>query len=590
MLVFRIFLLSFSLFGYFFYFNQKKKIDIAIVPILTFSLIGIIMFLAGFLNIMVLASYAIIIVGVTLIITCKPWNSIRKGDNPSRRERILFVVFCGLNILMLFRVYKEVPLHYDNFSHWLTVIREMVNTDRMPNFQSELIVFQGYPTGSAGFIYFVCKVLSLSREDIMLFSQGMLLISALYTLFAFIDRFSFFAVAAILICSVFCLSVNTKITDLLVDTLVSVISIAVVTICVYYRKKPRSAIVLTLPLQVYLIAVKNSGILMVGINFALMLAVLMYTHRKQLNKEMLSTICIYMMCSLFSCVCIYYLWMQHVKYVFPGGENSKHTASVSNYLNVLQEKNLEQIKSILSNFLNRLFSWNTTWLILALLCLVLCIGMLTRRYILKIRNCVEPMIVLSLLFVYLGFMVVLAVMYLVSMPYDEAVVLASYERYEYTILVYIVGIVSLYIIHIICEIQKNTVTMNMVIGLILLVFLSTLSTKTSDLRELFVKEDEYQNSIRCKLEEICVTYQIPKGSSYVLVINPNLYSGGYCYFMGRYVLWSADVEICSEDKLPDDIEDRDFLILLDENDAVIRYLEENGYTRGQRAYKLDKEV
>lgn len=60
--------------------------------------------------------------------------------------------------------------------------------------------------------------------------------------------------------------------------------------------------------------------------------------------------------------------------------------------------------------------------------------------------------------------------------------------------------------------------------------------------------------------------------------------------MGRYVLWSADVEICSEDKLPDDIEDRDFLILLDENDAVIRYLEENGYTRGQRAYKLDKEV
>ena len=148
-------LLWLSVFGYCTY--LRKYMKEAFTPVVTLSSIGVLIFFAGFLNVMPATVYLILLGGWVCFIIDKPWKREFWISNKVSIE--IFLMFSIICVLFLVRIYGLIPLHYDSFSHWLTVIHDMLNADRMPNFTSPLIVMQGYPTGAAGFIYFVCKIL-----------------------------------------------------------------------------------------------------------------------------------------------------------------------------------------------------------------------------------------------------------------------------------------------------------------------------------------------------------------------------------------------------------------------------------------------
>ena len=49
-------------------------------------------------------------------------------------------------------------MHYDNFSHWAVVVKNMLITHRFPDAYSAMIDFKSYPLGSSSFLYYFCSV------------------------------------------------------------------------------------------------------------------------------------------------------------------------------------------------------------------------------------------------------------------------------------------------------------------------------------------------------------------------------------------------------------------------------------------------
>ena len=245
------------------------------------------------------------------------------------------------------------------------------------------------------------------------------------------------------------------------------------------------------------------------------------------------------------------------------------------------------MREILTTFGRRFFSWNGTWLFLIAAAVVLAIGMICRRKAEPKRERMkEPLILAAMLVSYGLFMAVLAAMYLVSMPYAEAVNLSSYQRYENTIVMLLSGILAMYLL---CLLQKpcdGAVRRAAIRGVSIAAAVGLLCPLLPQVEELMVKPNAYTKTKRYQLEQIRDAYGLPEGASYLIVDAEAANDAGYTYFLGRYVFWSPRVGSCTPEELPDATKNRQYLIVLTEDEQVDRYLREHGHTPGERAYTI----
>ena len=587
--ILRAIILWLSIFGY--TSAIKKYTNAAFAPIIVLTSIGTVMFLAGLLNIMVITVLLIVLGGIICLILKKPWRKAFYKDNCD--SLIVFGVFTGICVLLLLRLYNKVPVHYDCFSHWLTVIKEMINSNSMPNFSSDLIMFQGYPTGSAGFVYFFCKFLGNSRDDLIVFIQSILYVAAICPFLAFIkNKKDIFSILIFISGSLFCIvansSQNAVIDDLLVDTLISLLSISVVAIVIYFKDKLLHGVLASLPIQIFLIAVKNSGILMVAINTALIVILTFISDYKATKKLSLINTVKHGFLTAGIPAAVYYLWLQHVEYVFASGTTSKHTASIDNYMQTFSSKNTEQIKEILSVFLKRFLSWNNSWLLLIIVCSIIIIGMLIKRYVIKEKSLAEYFIVLGIIATYLAFMLVLAAMYIFSMPYAESIVLASYSRYENTILVFIVGIVTIYLLSLMPLLPHSSKGVFIKIALTALMCLC-LFNQSQNIQKTFIKKDTYTGSSRYEFEQIKNEYGVPEGKTYFIYGSRFKNDAGYHKYLTKYIFWSNNIKLTTSDNFDENkevIENYDYLIIIDYDEKIGEYLSENNINSKENVYEI----
>ncbi len=581
-------LLWLSLFGYISY--LKKYMNEAFTPVFTLSSIGVLIFIAGLLNVMVLTVYLIVGFGLVCLILEKPWKKSFYQSN--KKAFVVFSFFSIVCALFLVRLYGKIPVHYDCFSHWLTVIREMINTDSMPNFESSLISFQGYPTGSAGFVYFICKILGESRDDLVLFAQSIIYAGCICSFFAFVKKKDIIAFLAVITGSIFCIIANsvtnTTIENPLVDTLISFISVSVVSIVIYYRKDLLTGVLISLPLQLFLVAIKNSGILMVAINTGLIVCLSLindFTERKKLSVK---NIVKYGFLTAGIPAVEYYLWLQHIKYVFSDGATSKHTVSVENYAETLTSKASEQIEEILITFLNRFFSWNDAWLLLIIVSVILLSGMILKKLCLKKNSGSEFLVFAGICCAYFGFMGILAAMYLLSMPYKEAIVLAAYDRYENTILVYIIGAITIYCLTLISLFSKS-LKGQIIKALVLFMLILTLSGQTANIKKLFTKNDIYTNSNRYQYEQLKTKEKIEEGKSYFIYGSRIENDARYNYHLTKYLFWSPDIFTCAPsafEESQEKITQYDYLIIIDYDEQISAFLESKNIEPDKEVYKV----
>lgn len=579
---------------------RKKDIPMPFVPILVMTGAGSLLFLAGILNMLPHTVALLLLGGLLCAFREKIWHSF---GSLSGYDRICFAIFAGISLFFAWRLQGTKPLHYDNFTHWMRIVQDVLSNNRFPNFQSELIEFQSYPAGAAAFAYLFCKVTGLGSDAAVLFSQAVIMAAALCSMLASLPKFRLSGLLVFLLGCIFCIVVNPvadeamlnivpgfvgiSICEMLPDTLLSVLSIASAAIVIYYRKTPVQGAWLSLPVQIYLISVKNSGLFLILFNTALLLYWAYHFQQKTKLARHLSAAKLAVIHSgipLF----IFLLWNRHVDMVFASGTTSKHAVSLYNYRGMLGGKGISGILEILAVFLKRFFSWSDSWFLL-IVCLFLFVGIyfLQRKY--SKQTAKNTLLVFcGVVAVYVIFMIALVMMYLVSMDYGEAIRLACYDRYEKTIIAYLVGIIAIFLLYTLSALEAPKAVPIIAVISSALMLLPLLPR----LPDLFIRQNPYEGSVRQYMEQAKQDYAIADGARCLVCVDSTEERDvGYSGYLGQYVFWSREVRICYTPEcdlqtLASMAANYDYLIIQSQTPVIQQFLSSWGYPMGEQVYLL----
>lgn len=564
---FLVFFLSFG--GYILWLKERFGLKPEFAPVVICSGIGSIIFLAGILNILPLTVILLFLFGLFQL---RRLVKIKKYLS-DRRFIILSVIFGICCVYFAFYMRGIMFTHYDNFSHWAVAAKEILRTDNFPNFESVLINFQAYPLGSAGFIYYVCRIIG-DTEGCMAFAQCLILISCVFVFFAFLNKKNIYLLFLIFVSGLYFFTANIFITDLLVDTMIPLLGLASVAIAYYYRYCMNKAVLFTAPVFIFLVCVKNSSIYfwIVGLLFIFYIS---FKHRniKQILKP-------FLLISVLLPSGIIYLWNRHVNYVFSNAMSSKHAMSLGSYLGIFREKTKDDIFLIIKNFMARTFSFdNEVIQILILSLVILAIGyLLTRKKGKKFFSCVEPQIFLLCIGVYFAYMISLLCMYLFSMHMSEAGSIDSYERYSQTIALFIYGILLLYMLSYFPLLKSKNIIKTISYVLICVIFTGFLWNHRKNVKDLFVRPD-FSDTPRYYAEYLKKEYGIHEGKKYFIYMSLDQNTKGYYEYMFKYMMSSICVTAWSAEDLYNkeiDIYDYDYLIFCTRDDTLETFLRKNG--------------
>lgn len=555
----RTFLFALSIFGYLNFLHHCTRLKVEFLPAVTFSGQICILFLGGLFNLLALTTAALLLAGILFALLS--WK-VRRSYRDFLCPGYLFFVGACLYFLFLFK--GQVFNSYDNFSHWALVVKQMILTDRFPNFQDNIILFQSYPLGSSVFVYYVSKIISTTSEGCQMLAQTMLILSMLLPLFAFAQKQKALNAILGIGASVFVLSYNIWPTELLVDTLLPVTGAAGFLLLEEELSQEKKFTWLSISVAVSVILIKNSGIFF----WALMAVRLFFSwlsNRKTVQKtEQLSWISLILL-PLFALL----LWKKHVEYVFPTGMTALHSMSIKAYAANIQEKSGDVLSQILRAFIGRFLSGHSFLLLLLILVFAAILSYLSKQ---KMRPWWKTALVITLVF--LTYQMGNLAMYFFSMPEGEAIVMAGYDRYYRTIIIWCFVYVISRIMKWLDE-QKPIPT-----GVLILLLLFLFHEMGGNLNIL---KREPENSTRAELEHIMNTYSMVPSSACLIYIPAD--DSWYTYHLAKYIFYSntIDVHITSDqEELAAAIETAvnlgyDYFINLDQNNEMIKTYCEKAY-------------
>lgn len=412
--IIRLILLCASTYGYMQHFGRK------LVPALsigfTFTSIGSAMFLAGLLNLLPEAALAIFLGGLCCLVA----DVVRGAWKPS--ISLAGICFLAMLAILLARLYGCRLIHLDNFTHWALAVKHMLVKNRFPNYSDSYIRFQSYPLGSGVLIYYFAKVSGIHGEWFQMFAHWACAAAMFAGLLAVAKN-----TPAKLLCfaaTLLLLSADNSFDQLLVDSALGFIGLGAVCFCVFYQRELRQKGLYVIPWLTYLISVKNSGAL-----FVVYVLVLVYLWGG--FKQGIA-------CTLAPLVCLG-LWNKHVSYVFDAGMMAQHAMSLDNYKRMLAAKRAGSVSTVIRKMLGEVFSLSNPYLAILLLSLVLLVAALALA---KGDRVVRGLLIYGVA-CYLIYQVGMGAMYIFTMSEKEAVRLASYDRYNGTILIFSAGVAVL---------------------------------------------------------------------------------------------------------------------------------------------------
>ena len=423
--------------GWLYLVQRFLKSNAYITPIITVSLVTILVYMGGILDKLNLTTYSLIAIGcVGALIGGKALRKKRINLSCLSLNKCFF--FMGSLVFLIFLLTVELE-HYDNFSHWAIVIKDMVITEAIPTAESAAIDFKNYPLGASCFIYYVCKMIGYG-EGCMLFAQGLLICSCLYAIFGIVSekkRFLLYMVLGTGLSVLTLFNITIRVNTLLVDFILPVLTLAIIATGYQYRHDFKKSYRCVFPMLALLMIVKNTGVI-----FALFamsyLAYEIMCQSKKMEKRW-RVVVIEMLTMLSSSVTLL-VWQVHISQHFDSVEN-KFEMDLGSLQEGLGQKTIEQLMAITYDFFETVLSMDflSTVGIVGFTVLA-CIGtLLAKRYFHK-KWYVRRISYVALIMVISYHMGILG-MYLFSMPTYEALMLAGLERYASSCVVLYGGII-----------------------------------------------------------------------------------------------------------------------------------------------------
>lgn len=534
----------------------RDQIQIHFLPSLTIGVQVSVLFFAGLWNLLPEAAGALYLLGFFGLFL----RGFREKSLEFLRKYADFGYAALLVILIgsALAVKGKMFLQYDNFSHWALVVREMLRSDRFPNFADTMVHFQEYPLGSASYIYYFARLVG-TTEPLQMLAQAYAIAAAIVPLFSRVSGRKPLCCAALLGFAWFVFDYNTAITDLLVDTLLPMVGMCTLLFVVTHCKEGCGKFELFCLgcYLIWLVQIKNSGIF-----FLLPVALAVWSYARR-QKARLSCALV-----LLAPVVSLLLWQKHCAYVFPEAASTTHAMTLSNYQATLQGKSAGDILTICRAFLTFAATYRGLWLTAAF-CAILggLIFLLNRP---MGRDFVR--IALFSAGLYLLYQLGNLGMYLFSMPTVEALNLGGVERYTKTILLAILYLNMLPVLRLISDTAVKSRALALTAGFLLTLF-AFLYLNLGSLEAVFRGREDPTK--RQWLESVRTEYGLPEGESYrVLLPAEAAADNGYTYVLTRYTFRSGSVRVLTEDDLESlSADDAHFLLIYDpESPAVSAWI------------------
>lgn len=571
-----------STIGYLVLLNKKTKLPYELLLPLWFTVNGIIMFFAGILNILKLASILLCISGIVIFIYHLVKKKIKFKELITTNTIIFLVV-----ILYLTLVTKNMHLlHYDNFSHWGLIIKTMFIKDALPNFEDTIIMFKDYQPGSAVFIYYIGLLLG-KTESSMILGQNYLIASYFFSLLIFTKNLkkdkikSILSKLIILAGYLFILIGNIKFNDLLVDTLLSVMLIYSFVLMYYFKDDLKKAFIYILPVSVYMFLVKNTGIVFVGFNCLGLL------YLGIINKKFKKSF-IYAMIVGISSLVVFYIWSRHVTYVYgTTALSSKHSLSAQNIIGELRAKGKTRIFEFIKLYFNHFFEISKNIGNMYMIGINATLVSIMIAFKKKWKSLFKLICGVDL--IYIMYWGILGLMYLLSMPWNEASNLSSFDRYMMTIVISIIGLSLIAIIDLVKD-EKSKSKIIIVSILIIAIILSVNIKYNFNKSNELIGDQDYEKTTAYTYDKTLHKQMfIAKEGDYYYIYAPktSLNDAGYLHFLSRYKLNTLNYKVVdSMDDFSKDIDEKynEKIIVFDKEKQIKDYIKDNNYIKKDKIY------
>lgn len=519
--ILRIILLWISLCGIFLFIYNKFKVKKEFVMPITFLLIILILFVSALLNVLKLCSLIIFLFGFCNI----AYLFIRKKLS-LKIFNYKVLLIGGLILFVSIIAYNLTFTAYDNFSHWALVVKQLFLYDTLPSFEHSVDEFTTYPPASALFIYFISLIVGKS-EQAMIMGQSYLLIGIVSSLLVlFKDNNKIISSVLYIIFNLYLFVCNVLISDLLVDTLLGAFGILAIVFAYYYRDNLKKASIYLGILSAVFIILKNSGFIFIGLNILLVL--LIGIRNKKIKLSLL-----YILVILIGVGAVFYLWQKHLLLVYYGdtGQITKHSISLTNALGNIAGKGYEKSLDIINVYLNNFINLHSliNWYMIGINVFLIFLICLYRE-----KNIFKVLVLCNLL--YLGYWFIYGALYVLSMPYDEAIALASYNRYLMSCIIVLLGIVLVLLLEI-CNDKKGKLILiftTLVFGL--LIFKNQMNEPWA-----LIGIDSYQGSERQKIQKIIKNNNFNKYPNDEIILLTDCSLSSYATYVLRYELYRHNV-------------------------------------------------
>lgn len=354
---------------------------------------------------------------------------------------IITVTFGFYFIFFSFTLFLNQLEHYDNFSHWAIIVKYLYTQQYLPKADTTIIDFTSYPVGASLWCYYFVNFAGFGSGT-MLVAQFWLLSACFFAMISIIkDKKR--VITIIVIYAVIALfnyfNIAIRMNNLLVDFVIPMLALAAVAGIYSYQNNVYLMSLHTILVLGVLGIVKNNGsffVIIVLIYFSITAILNGKRSLAGVSKRM-SVIMITILLSIMP----YWLWMNHVKDVF-GNHLSKHEVNVDSYEKIYQTKTPAIIHQIINNFIHHIESFatlSTRGFILVNLLFIF--TFLVIRFVIKRKTNVLWMLLFTDIII-VAYYVGILLMFLFSMPNQEAINLAGFDRYASSIIIFSLGIYS----------------------------------------------------------------------------------------------------------------------------------------------------
>jgi hypothetical protein len=575
MFVFKILILILSLIGYIKFLLNKFNVRFEFCFALYSSLLVTFLFIGSLLKLLLPFSIIFFVCGIILFIYYfikhKFSFSLKKGN-------YLCLFSVGLIFLFLVLSLREVKLlHFDNFSHWAIIIRQLLEFNNLPDTSNIMTTFVTYPPGTAYFVYYFCTFFGNS-EYFMLVGQALLLLFFCMPIWAFIKNGKLKYFIAFLF-TILVLVFNDSVANLLVDTFLGLIGLTSLLIIIYYKDNLKKSLFILVPIHTFLLLTKNIAIFFYFIDIVYVIYLIFKSKNYLFKDKVVSLLVLFIPLILFS------FWKVRTKIVFGDYVSlSTQNMSLSYFKNNFYEKGFSDLILIVKGFVKGVFdfSYNECKLFFTLIVMGIIYFIIFKK-----NNQYKKKIICfftCVVVVYALYNAGLLFAYIFSMTLDEAIRLACYDRYLSTVVIMLLGLVlALYFYGVDF---KHQIIFEILISSVCIIYIII----SPGLNE-FLGKQNYGTSTRCKIQNAIKGMPISTNLNYLVISNESKVNG-YISLIFKYNFMHRNFIVVSDSSTLDkyNILNYDYVITLDSDDYVNEFLSYKTEYDGKTGfYKVEKE-